>query len=131
MSLASFVIRRTRSAQIAAGDAIDHGEAGSPVWACFRDAWFWFEAFQKGRSELLSTTVPVVLSIFLRQPESPASKPASASYSRTGGSSRVSLNTLFRVPQRLTVTIDYALVVRDGRISVWKRLLAGSLQSLR
>jgi hypothetical protein len=48
------------------------------------DPQFWFESFQNWQSEFLSTAVLVVLSIFLRQQNSPESKPVTAPHSQTG-----------------------------------------------
>ena len=45
---------------------------------------FWFESFQNWQSEFLSVLAIVVLSIFLRQKNSPQSKPVDAPHSRTG-----------------------------------------------
>jgi hypothetical protein len=44
----------------------------------------WFESFQNWQSEFLSTAVLVVLSIWLRQKDSPESKPVGASHKKTG-----------------------------------------------
>jgi hypothetical protein len=48
------------------------------------DPQLWFESFQNWQSEFLSTAVLVVLSIFLRQRESPESKPVAAPHRQTG-----------------------------------------------
>jgi hypothetical protein len=47
-------------------------------------AQFWFESLQNWQSEFLSTAVLVVLSIVLRQRESPESKPVAAPHAQTG-----------------------------------------------
>ncbi len=82
--VASFVMHWTFSAKEAAAEAIAHGEtpltAGQYLW----DAQLWFESFQNWQSEFLSTAVLIVLSIFLRQRESPESKPVAAPHSQTG-----------------------------------------------
>ncbi|WP_313438098.1 DUF6766 family protein [Novosphingobium sp.] len=82
--LISFVIHWTQSARVAGQDAIEHGEAASTVWAYLGDAQLWFESFQNWQSEFLSTAVLVVLSIVLRQRESPESKAVAAPHSQTG-----------------------------------------------
>lgn len=82
--LMSFVIHWTQSARVAAQDAIEHGEAAPTVWAYLGDAQLWFESFQNWQSEFLSTAVLIVLSIFLRQRESPESKAVAAPHSQTG-----------------------------------------------
>jgi len=45
---------------------------------------FWFESFQNWQSEFLSVLAVIVLSIFLRQKNSPQSKPVDAPHGRTG-----------------------------------------------
>lgn len=82
--LLSFIIHWTQSARVAAQDALAHGEAAPTVWAYLGDAQLWFESFQNWQSEFLSTAVLVVLSIFLRQRESPESKGVAAPHSQTG-----------------------------------------------
>jgi hypothetical protein len=44
----------------------------------------WFESFQNWQSEFLSTAVLVVLSIWLRQMNSPESKKVTAPHGETG-----------------------------------------------
>ena len=82
--IASFVLHWTQSARAAAQEAIGHGEAAPAMIAYLGDAQLWFESFQNWQSEFLSTAVLVVLSIFLRQRESPESKPVAAPHSQTG-----------------------------------------------
>ena len=48
------------------------------------NAQFWFESFQNWQSEFLAVLVLVVLSIWLRQKDSPQSKPVDAPHSQTG-----------------------------------------------
>lgn len=82
--LASFLIHWTQSARAAAQEAIEHGDTPIGVIAYLGDAQLWFESFQNWQSEFLSTAVLVVLSIFLRQRESPESKPVAAPHGQTG-----------------------------------------------
>lgn len=82
--LLSFIIHWTQSARVAAQEAIEHEEAAPTVWAYLSDAQLWFESFQNWQSEFLSTAILVVLSIFLRQRESPESKGVAAPHSQTG-----------------------------------------------
>lgn len=82
--LLSFVLHWTQSAKAAAEEAIEHGETAPTVIAYLGDPQLWFESFQNWQSEFLSTAVLVVLSIFLRQRESPESKPVAAPHSQTG-----------------------------------------------
>jgi hypothetical protein len=45
---------------------------------------FWFESFQNWQSEFLAVASLVILSIWLRQKDSPQSKPIEAPHSQTG-----------------------------------------------
>jgi hypothetical protein len=82
--LASFALHWINSAGHAAEEAAQHGEEALSVMAYLADPQLWFESFQNWQSEFLSTAVLVVLSIFLRQAESPESKPVAAPHSQTG-----------------------------------------------
>lgn len=48
------------------------------------DAQFWFESFQNWQSEFLAVLAIVVLSIWLRQKDSPQCKPVDAPHAQTG-----------------------------------------------
>jgi hypothetical protein len=80
----SFVLHWTQSAAAAAEEAREHGEAVKTTLAYLGDPQLWFESFQNWQSEFLSTAVLVILSIFLRQRESPESKPVAAPHAQTG-----------------------------------------------
>jgi hypothetical protein len=82
--IASFVIHWTQSAAHAAEEAKEHGEAVLTTMQYLWDPQLWFESFQNWQSEFLSTAVLVVLSIFLRQRESPESKAVDDPNSKTG-----------------------------------------------
>ncbi|MEG8223270.1 hypothetical protein OSJ57_22065 [Sphingomonas sp. HH69] len=82
--VASFATHWVQSAYVAADEALEHGDTPQTVLAYLGDAQLWFESFQNWQSEFLSTAVLVVLSIFLRQRESPESKPVAAPNSQTG-----------------------------------------------
>ncbi|MBV1690329.1 hypothetical protein KRR38_22245 [Novosphingobium sp. G106] len=82
--LVSFVFHWIASARTAAEEAIEHGEPALSVSAYLFSSQLWFESFQNWQSEFLSTAVLVVLSIFLRQKESPESKPVAAPHTQTG-----------------------------------------------
>jgi hypothetical protein len=82
--LLSFLLHWTQSAKAAAVEAIEHGEAAPTLIGYLGDPQLWFESFQNWQSEFLSTAVLVVLSIFLRQRESPESKPVAAPHAQTG-----------------------------------------------
>ncbi len=80
----SFLMHWTYSAKEAAAEALSHGEIPLSMGQYLWDAQLWFESFQNWQSEFLSTAVLVVLTIFLRQRESPESKPVAAPHSQTG-----------------------------------------------
>jgi len=82
--IASFVLHWTFSARTAAAEAAEHGDVPQTIIAYLGEAQLWFESFQNWQSEFLSTAVLVVLSIFLRQKNSPESKPVAAPNSETG-----------------------------------------------
>ncbi|HYI48559.1 MAG TPA: DUF6766 family protein [Allosphingosinicella sp.] len=82
--LGSFLMHWKFSAAQAAEEAISHGEVPLSMGQYLSDAQFWFESFQNWQSEFLSTAVLVVLSIFLRQRESPESKAVAAPHGQTG-----------------------------------------------
>lgn len=80
----SFLMHWKFSAETAAEEALSHGETPLSVGQYLWDPQLWFESFQNWQSEFLSTAVLVVLTIFLRQRESPESKPVAAPHSQTG-----------------------------------------------
>ena len=82
--VASFVLHWVNSAGAAAEEALQHGEAAKSTIAYLGEPELWFESFQNWQSEFLSTAVLVVLSIFLRQRESPESKAVAAPDDQTG-----------------------------------------------
>jgi hypothetical protein len=82
--LASFILHWTQSARAAAQEALEHGEAAKGAFGYLADPQLWFESFQNWQSEFLSTAVLVILSIYLRQRESPESKPVAAPHDQTG-----------------------------------------------
>lgn len=60
---------------------------GLPAPTCWEHLWsssFWFESFQNWQSEFLAVLALVILTIFLRQKDSPQSKPLAAPHSQTG-----------------------------------------------
>lgn len=82
--LTSFVLHWTQSARAAAEEAREHGDVALSTLAYLSNPGLWFESFQNWQSEFLSTAVLVLLSIFLRQKESPESKAVAASHAQTG-----------------------------------------------
>ncbi|HEU0100325.1 MAG TPA: DUF6766 family protein [Allosphingosinicella sp.] len=82
--LLSFALHWWNSAKSAAQEALQHGDAPLGPLAYLADPQLWFESFQNWQSEFLSTAVLVVLSIWLRQRESPESKAVAAPREATG-----------------------------------------------
>jgi hypothetical protein len=82
--VASFVLHWTFSTQAAAQEAAEHGEAAKSALAYLAEPQLWFESFQNWQSEFLSTAALVLLSIWLREKNSPESKPVAAPDSQTG-----------------------------------------------
>lgn len=82
--LASFVLHWLFSARHAAQEAALHGQTAESFGAYLTSPHLWFESFQNWQSEFLSTAVLVVLSIWLRQKDSPESKPVTAPHRQTG-----------------------------------------------
>jgi hypothetical protein len=82
--LLSFLLHWWNSAKAAAEEALQHGETPLGVLAYLGDPQLWFESFQNWQSEFLSTAVLIVLSIWLRQRESPESKAVAAPHQETG-----------------------------------------------
>ena len=80
----SFLLHWRGSAAAAAAEARQHGETAHGAFAYLGDPQLWFESFQNWQSEFLSTAVLVVLSIWLRQRESPESKAVAAPHDSTG-----------------------------------------------
>ena len=84
--VASFTLHWLFSTQLAAEEAAQHGETAQTYGQYLTSPQLWFESFQNWQSEFLSTAVLVVLSIWLRQKDSPESKPVTAPHSKTGTS---------------------------------------------
>jgi hypothetical protein len=82
--IASFLLHWTFSAKLSADEAAMHGEAAESLGQYLSSPQLWFESFQNWQSEFLSTAVLVVLSIWLRQKDSPESKRVAAPHSKTG-----------------------------------------------
>lgn len=60
------------------------GQVPVGVWDHLASAHFWFESFQNWQSEFLAVAALVLLTIFLRQKDSPQSKPVHAPHRQTG-----------------------------------------------
>jgi len=61
-----------------------HGEPPSPLREYFFNAEFWYQSFQNWQSEFLAVLALVLLSIWLREDNSPQSKQCDAPHSHTG-----------------------------------------------
>jgi hypothetical protein len=66
------------------GEALEHHQPVETLAQYAVDPSFWFESFQNWQSEFLAVLSLIVLSIFLRQQDSPQSKPVDAPNSQTG-----------------------------------------------
>ena len=61
-----------------------HGEAVTPMAEYAGEPTFWFESFQNWQSEFLAVVALCLLSIWLREKDSPQSKPMTARHTDTG-----------------------------------------------
>jgi hypothetical protein len=61
-----------------------HRAPSHDLWGHLGSSRLWFESFQNWQSEFLSIALLVVLSIYLREKNSPQSKPVDAAHSDTG-----------------------------------------------
>ena len=82
--LLAFVLHWWGSWRHQADEALTKGQAPTGLLEYLGDARFWFESLQNWQSEFLSVFALVVLSIFLRQKDSPQSKHIDAPHSQTG-----------------------------------------------
>jgi hypothetical protein len=62
-----------------------HGGEALTTWGYLVTSQFWFESFQNWQSEFLAILSMIVLSIFLRQKDSPESKEVERPHAETGG----------------------------------------------
>jgi hypothetical protein len=81
---ASFVLHWYHSWRLHADAQRLHGEAATGLLEYLGDAGFWFESFQNWQSEFLSVAVLCLLSIWLREKDSPQSKKLHARHVDTG-----------------------------------------------
>ena len=82
--LASFVLHWFHSWRLHADEQRQHGEAATGLLPYLGDPGFWFESFQNWQSEFLAVAVLCLLSIWLREKDSPQSKKMHARHSDTG-----------------------------------------------
>lgn len=83
--LMSFVLHLLGSWRLALLERTQKGLPPISILDHFTDAGFWFESMQNWQSEFLAVFALVVLTIWLRQKDSPQSKPVAAPHSQTGG----------------------------------------------
>ncbi|NUS61071.1 MAG: hypothetical protein HOQ01_09000 [Lysobacter sp.] len=84
MFLVSFALHAEGSWRRDAIERVARHEPTIGLFAYVQSADFWFESFQNWQSEFLAVLSLVVLSIWLRQKDSPQSKPLEAPHSQTG-----------------------------------------------
>ena len=80
----SFFLHLAGSWRAEVDEQLAHGVAPPTWWDHLCSSSFWFESFQNWQSEFLAVLALVVLTIFLRQKDSPQSKPLAAPHSQTG-----------------------------------------------
>jgi len=82
--LASFVLHLYGSWRAELAERALEGAMPVSVWAHLAGARFWFESLQNWQSEFLAVASLVLLTIWLRQKDSPQSKPVQAPHRQTG-----------------------------------------------
>lgn len=82
--LASFALHAWSSLDLENEHRVAAGQPALSLGEHLGGAQFWFESFQNWQSEFLAIGSMVVLSIFLRERNSPESKPVEASHAETG-----------------------------------------------
>jgi len=84
MFLLSFALHLFGSWQADLEERLARGEEPVTIWHHLASAEFWFESFQNWQSEFLAVLALVLLTIWLRQKDSPQSKPVAAPHAQTG-----------------------------------------------
>lgn len=82
--LMSFCLHLAGSWRAEVDDQLARGLPAPTWWEHLCSSSFWFESFQNWQSEFLAVLALVILTIFLRQKDSPQSKPMAAPHSQTG-----------------------------------------------
>jgi len=80
----SFLVHLMGSWRREVAERLLKGEQTLSLSSYATDAGFWFESLQNWQSEFLAVTALVLLTIWLRQKDSPQSKPLAAPHSQTG-----------------------------------------------
>jgi hypothetical protein len=82
--LITFVIHGLGGAHQYSDEQVEHGRQPISSLEYFKTSRFWFESFQNWQSEFVAVLAMVVLSIWLREKNSPESKEVDAPHSQTG-----------------------------------------------
>jgi hypothetical protein len=82
--LLSFSLHLAGSWRAEVDEQVAKGLPAPTWWEYLGSSSFWFESFQNWQSEFLAVLALVILTIFLRQKDSPQSKPLAAPHSQTG-----------------------------------------------
>jgi hypothetical protein len=82
--LLSFSLHLAGSWRAEVDEQVAKGLPAPTWWEHLGSSSFWFESFQNWQSEFLAVLALVILTIFLRQKDSPQSKPLAAPHSQTG-----------------------------------------------
>ncbi len=80
----SFTLHLLGSWRAAVAEELREGLPMESLWDHFTSADFWFESMQNWQSEFLAVLSLVLLTIWLREKDSPQSKPVRAPHSQTG-----------------------------------------------
>lgn len=80
----SFVLHACGSWRAQVDEAHLEGRVPAGLWEHLSSSDFWFESMQNWQSEFLAVLALVVLTIFLRQKDSPQSKATEAPHTQTG-----------------------------------------------
>ncbi|MEP6632964.1 MAG: DUF6766 family protein [Luteimonas sp.] len=82
--LVSFALHLAGSWRRENVERVHEGDSPISLMAYGQTSQFWFESFQNWQSEFLAVGALVLVSIWLRQKDSPQSKPVDAPHSQTG-----------------------------------------------
>lgn len=82
--LLSFVLHLLGSWRADAAERLREGLPMASVWHHLASSEFWFESMQNWQSEFMAVLALVLLTIWLREKDSPQSKPLEAPHAQTG-----------------------------------------------
>jgi hypothetical protein len=80
----SFVLHLTGSWRAALAEHLREGLPPVSLWEHLTGAQFWFESMENWQSEFLAVLSLVLLTVWLREKDSPQSKPVEAPHTQTG-----------------------------------------------